>query len=67
MINHNVCKEILEKNYLYRRLQGQHQKLEHEIEVLRQKPSADTTRLYALKRQKLHLRDQMHQIEKRIH
>ena len=58
MINHTICKEMLEKNYLYRRLQDQHEKLEHEIEVLRHKPSADTTHLYALKRQKLHLKNQ---------
>lgn len=68
MINHAVSKELLEKNYLYRRLQDQHQKLESEIANLRQTPSSDHTRLHALKRQKLHLRDQMHQLEKgRVH
>ena len=66
MINHNVRKDMLERNYQYRRLQDQHEKLENEIEVLRQKPTADSTRLYALKRQKLHLRDQMHKLS-RVH
>ena len=68
MINHSVSKELLERNYQYRRLQTQHEELEHKIEALRQTPSVDGTQIHALKRQKLHLRDQMHQLESaRIH
>lgn len=62
MINHAVSKELLERNYHYRRLQSLHEQLEHQIEALRQTPTADAGQLYALKRQKLHLRDQMHQL-----
>ena len=62
MINHSVSKKLLERNYNYRRLQTEHEKIEHQLEELRHSPSADASQLHALKRQKLHLRDQMHQL-----
>ena len=65
---HSVSKELLERNYHYRRLQSQHEEIEHKLEELRQTPSVDGAQVHALKRQKLHLRDQMHQLKAaRVH
>lgn len=67
MINHAVREDLLHKSYDYRRLHGTHQKLENEIMDLRKHPSANEAQLKELKRQKLRLRESMHQIEARMH
>lgn len=67
MINHPIRKDLLKNDYTYRRLHGQHQKIEHQIEDLEKHPSADAAYLKALKLQKLRLKDSMHQIEETVH
>lgn len=67
MINHPVRKDLLEKDYTYRRLHGQHQDIEHKIDGLEKHPSADAAYLKALKLQKLRLKDSMHKIEETVH
>ena len=67
MINHQIHQDLLEKDYTYRRLHGEHQKIEHEIDLLEKHPAFDNSYLKMLKLQKLKLKDNMHKIEETVH
>jgi uncharacterized protein YdcH (DUF465 family) len=65
--NHHVHHELLEKSYEYRKLFGEHEKVEQSLHQMRATPAVTPEIIHGLKRHKLHLRDQMTQIERRHH
>lgn len=67
MRNHSVHQELLENDYQYRKLFTEHEKLEQSLDQMRNAPAVESDKIHSLKRHKLHLREQMSQIEQRAH
>lgn len=67
MRNHSIHHELLEKDYQYRKLFTEHEKVEESLNKMRSAPAVETEVIHSLKRHKLHLREQMTEIERKFH
>ncbi len=61
--NHEIRRDLLQRDYTYRKLSEACDLLDRELVELEQRPYQDTDQLARLKRQKLYLRDHMAYIE----
>lgn len=61
--NHEISRDLLQRDYTYRKLSEACDLLDRELVELEHRPYQDSDQLARLKRQKLYLRDHMTYIE----